>query len=277
MNPVHSLGEVYALVQSVKSKCNTLLTNLFIDTEKTKIWIAEEKMLWFDGGKNGILLLRKDNDFDYIYYITENIHSLYLLLTGGSFILAKGTCVVDIVGRLADVNQIAAVFGKLGFFRHDMLQRYTKTNKAGSNDYGLNSEVELAIPEDCKTISEMLQNNFDPFTDQINNEKEVEALIRAGKVIKIADNVTVRGFLIRTILPQMSVLNNFLVNPLFRGEKIGSKLLKHYIFETKYIKRLLLWVRTDNENAIDIYERHGYQADCLFDLIMINNVLYEKN
>lgn len=52
---------------------------------------------------------------------------------------------------------------------------------------------------------------------------------------------------------------------------IGSSLYKKVMFESKNIKRQMLWVVSDNENAIKRYEHYGFKLDRFIDNVMIIN------
>ncbi len=52
-------------------------------------------------------------------------------------------------------------------------------------------------------------------------------------------------------------LLNIVVNPLYRRQKIGHKLLNKIIILNK---KIILEVRNNNESAINFYEEHGFEV-----------------
>ena len=265
MKLINNKDDVYVLIQKIKQNGSSFITNFFIDQEKLNAWI-QEGQLYFIEAPEGVLFFRKNYDFYHLYYCAGSLNDLSLLL---SKYVSNAAFAVDIIGKKQDIEPVQNVFLNLGFKVHTTLERYTRINKEGSDNYQLSNEVTNATDSYSGQIAEMLQKNFDKYAEQVHTLQDVEKLIREGKIIMIGDNGFIKGFLIRTILPQSSILNNFLVNPEFRGEKIGSKLLKHYIFESRNTKRLWLWVLSDNEHAINLYKRHSYVNDGLIDLVLI--------
>jgi len=273
MELISNKDEVLFLLQKIKQAGGSFITNFFIDDTKLSAWIADKQFFYIEAAE-GILFLRQDRNFYHIYYNTNSFDNLTALL---SHHLPQKTFVTDIIGKTGDVDNIAALFSSAGFTTQTVLARYTRINKEDSDFYKAENEVEIATAEYCDEITEMLQKNFDKYSEQVYSFSEVKKLVNDRKIIMIRDVSKIKGILIRTILPQSSVLNNFLVNPEFLGQKIGSKLLKHYIFESKFTKRMWLWVIRDNEHAINMYQKHGYTRDGLVDVIMILNKTNEQN
>ena len=273
MRLISSKNEVYSLIQEVKENNQKYITNLYIDQEKLDTWITERKF-YYTKKEEGLLFFRQTPDFYYLYYSVGSLEQLSVIINGD---IPKEILVIDIIGKTEDTEHISTIFRQNGFIIHTCLERYTRINKESTEYYQLGNEITLAEESDGFSITEMMHGNFDKYAEQLYTLQDVLALIKEKKIIVIRDTNMIKGFLIRNILPQSSVLNNFLVNPENRGEKIGSKLLKHYIFESKNTKRMWLWVLNDNEHAINLYKRHGYTSDGLIDLVMILNNKNEQN
>ncbi len=266
MELISNKDEVLFLLQKIK-QAGSFITNFFIDNDKLSAWIADKQFFYIEA-EEGVLFLRQDRNFYHLYYSTNSLGNLSTLLANH---LPNKIFVTDIIGKTADVDQVTELFSGNGFTTHTVLERYTRINKENSDYYQPENEVEIATDEYSAEITEMLQKNFDKYSEQVYSFDEVRKLVHDVKIIMIRDVSKIKGILIRSILPQSSVLNNFLVNPEFLGQKIGSKLLKHYIFESKFTKRMWLWVIRDNEHAINMYQKHGYTRDGLVDAIMILN------
>ena len=267
MQLIASSEQVFQLIQGVKEKSKRYTTNFFIDSDRLNALVAMRQMFYI-AASGGVLFFRQDASFYHVYYCTESEEHLSTLLSES---LPREILVADVIGKVADANRISNVFSERKFTSHASLDRYTRINKEGVDHYGLSEEVEEAGAGDEHSIANMLRANFDKYADQIYQLHDVISLVAAKKIILIREATVIKGFLVRNILPQSSVLNNFLVNPQFRGEKIGSKLLKHYIFESRNAKRMWLWVLRSNDNAINLYKRHGYSNDGLADNVMILN------
>lgn len=267
MELINDKNEVYLRIEKVKKNNIKYITNFFIDYEKLEEWI-KEKSLFYIEDRNGLLFFRKKYNFFYLYYCCSSLQDIKYLLTDHS---SSILCVVDLIGKFENIEPISDIFSNYGFNIYNQLDRYSRINNIGDNYYQFYSNVELAEMNQADKITEMLHVSFDKFVEQLYTIEEVKKLIQTEKILLIKDNETLKGFLIRNKLPQSTTLLNFLVNPNFRGEKIGSKLIKHYIYESKETKRMWLWVKNENKHAIDVYLNHGYKFDGLVDIIMINN------
>ncbi len=259
--------DVYALIQEVKQRSTQYVTNYFIDQEKLSVWLAGG-LFYYLAGEHGVLFFRKDRDFYHLYYSAVSLQGLGQLL---AMQLPTEVIVTDLIGKKQDVEVLQGIFAQAGYLPRITMDRFTRINKEGTENYQPSGEVVFAGAEHIAQVSEMMDTNFDKYSDQIYTLQEVAELVNKKNILVVTDGPNIKGFLIRHILPQSSVLNNFLVKETYRGEKIGSKLLKHYIHESRNTKRLWLWVVSDNDHAINVYKSHGFAHDGLVDLVMIKN------
>jgi len=77
------------------------------------------------------------------------------------------------------------------------------------------------------------------------------------------------GLLFFEVTGQSSLLRHWLVAPAHRDQRIGARLMRRYFADCKDVRRFLLWVISDNHNAIDRYRHYGYQQDGLIDQVLI--------
>jgi GNAT superfamily N-acetyltransferase len=264
MKLVHKEEELAALVQNIK-KPGTFITNFFPDPEKVSYWIKSKHLYYLDS-EYSVLFLRKNESFFHLYYSSTSIEDLQHIILN---YLPEGQIVTDIIGKEQPIRNFVEVFIKAGFRLHTQLHRFTRINDADKEYYNLSGEVLEATLHDIDEISRLFEDNFDKFSEQVPTSQEVTKLIEDRKILVVRGQSEIKGFLVRTTTGLTTLLNNFLVRKTFRGEKIGSKLLKHYIFESKDTKRMILWVIYDNDTAINVYKRHGYVKDDLVDFVLI--------
>lgn len=55
----------------------------------------------------------------------------------------------------------------------------------------------------------------------------------------------------------------------YRNQGVGAKLLKSSLFLAKETKRQILWVISENENAIKRYEHYGFKRELMNDYVLI--------
>jgi len=265
VNLVHKAEEITALVQKVKEKGGSFFTNFFIDAEKLDYWLYN-KRLYYQLSDFGVLFFRKNESFYYLYYCVVSLENLKRLI---NLDLPNEKLVVDIIGKIENIAKIVELFTVSGFKIYTQLHRFIRLNNDNSNYYEPSDEVTEATLADAEEIARLFKENFDTLSEQVLNFDEVKKWITEKKVFIIKGLEGIKGFLIRTTTGQTTILNNFLVQKHYRGQKIGSKLIKHYIFQSVGVKRMLLWVIFDNDRAIEIYEKHGYIKDNLVDFILI--------
>jgi hypothetical protein len=56
--------------------------------------------------------------------------------------------------------------------------------------------------------------------------------------------------------------------------RFGAALMRRYFASQDAVKRFILWVAADNDNAIKKYEHYGYVADGLVDLVLANEMIH---
>ena len=71
------------------------------------------------------------------------------------------------------------------------------------------------------------------------------------------------GCAIFSITGKTMLLNHILVKREFRSLKIGQELLQKAINLASEANRFILWVKSDNEPAIKLYEKFGYKMENL--------------
>lgn len=262
---MRNAAEIAALVQTVKEKGGPLLTNFFFDAEKNVHWLTDGQ-LYYEATEAGVLFFRKKEAFFHLYYCVTTKSGLHQLVTAH---LPEARLTTDIIGKPQATAGIVELFLAAGFVRRTQLQRYTRIHTAESHFFQPSEDVTIATLKEADEIASLFNENFDPLAEQVPTAEEVKTLTKEKKVLMISDGSVVKGFLARTFTGQTTVLNNFLVRPNYRGEKIGSKLLGHYIFEAKDAKRMTLWVKTDNATAIGMYENYGYKKEDMADCVLI--------
>jgi len=106
-----------------------------------------------------------------------------------------------------------------------------------------------------KLASETLTENYNPSLFNYFYETFPQGFIVAEKHHKII------GFIVGVIVSQENAKILMLsISESQRRNKIGSELLDQFIKETtlKNIKKIELEVKTDNDKAINFYQKHGF-------------------
>jgi GNAT superfamily N-acetyltransferase len=72
-----------------------------------------------------------------------------------------------------------------------------------------------------------------------------------------------------------STVRYWVVSDKFQSRGFGSALMRHYFTLQSAVRRFILWVTIDNENALQKYRHYGYTPDGLVDHVLVNSLIPE--
>lgn len=269
MNLVPGVAAVYEQMAAAK-RGGAVTTNFYPTPEKLERWTQAGELFSLAAG-DVLFFLRRDRDFFHVYYQANRAEELgpaLAQLAGQS----RETLTADVIGKPAQVDQIAALFGAAGFRPHTLLRRMTlvRTEAPPMPD---DAEVVWAGPEDGAALSAMLEAMLDRHAEQIPDTAEMAEAAAARKVLVIRAGNAIAGQLFFEATGQSSILRHWVVNAAFRDRRIGARLMHRYFAECKDVRRFTLWVISDNDNAIDRYKHYGYQHDGLIDQVLMRQAV----
>lgn len=147
--------------------------------------------------------------------------------------------------------------------------------------------IRSATPEDINRCCELLTLLFEQeaeFTPDPENQKKGLLLIlenpSSGTVLVYEDNekgciagMVVMLYTISTALGKKVVLlEDMIVDPVYRSQGIGSQLLHHAVNLAKNIGfgRITLLTDENNENAFDFYNKNGFRRS---DMVVFRKII----
>jgi ribosomal protein S18 acetylase RimI-like enzyme len=145
-----------------------------------------------------------------------------------------------------------------------------RTGNPGGEEPGLSDDVRFASAGEVGRIHDVLNHNFDRYAEQIPSTGEIADGIAREQFLLVDKGGIVAGLVHYELTGLTSHLRRWFVNPDFRGQQVGSKLLRRYFALSGRATRFILWVLKSNENAIGRYLHYGYRVDDLADTIFIN-------
>lgn len=253
----------------IRAYKESYLTNFFLGEQRSKLLINYQLLYQINFGKC-IFILHKDHDFFHVYFLAtdaghiENaLHQLIKQHTGETF-------VTDIVGLKDSVMQIIGSFKHVGFDHYTTLYRMNRMKEIDQPQI-VDSRVKYATNDQAGQIYDLLESNFDKYCEQIPLRDEIDQWITDHRVLVITDKYDVIGFVIFEINGITSYLRYWFTHPSYRDQKIGSALLRYFFHECRHTKRQLFWVIDTNENAIARYKSYGFEAEQMFDQVLIKN------
>jgi ribosomal protein S18 acetylase RimI-like enzyme len=270
VNPLPSIAALYEQMAQAK-RAGSVLSNFYPVPDKLQRSIERGELFSVTAG-NVLFVLRRDRDFLHLSFVAstaaELVAALRELVAG-----VADTITVDVLGPRERVAELAELFAQVGFRGHCVLDRMTKVTRPGEPlaPAAPDPEVGFASRDDGAALAGMLEAALDRHAEQIPGADEMAKAASERKVlvIRAAPVGAIAGLLFFEVTGQSSLLRHWLVDPAHRDRRIGARLMRRYFADCKDVRRFLLWVISDNHNAIDRYRHYGYQQDGLIDQVLI--------
>lgn len=259
MTPVSSPGAIADIRRSFTEAGVRPLTN----------WVAfpAEAQQWTDAGQlfqtragESVFLIHRAERADYVFFFTPSIAQLMqdlpLLQDTGR------TMVLEYVGRDAA--------SPLPMTPAMTLQRMQLTGAEACTPTG---HAQLSVPDAALTrqVETLLLQHFHPACERVPSVAQLTEAASNGGLHVMESNGRVYGILMYDKAPGNIHLRYWWVDAAMRGGGVGSSLLHRYFSAGQECRRKMLWVVTDNENAIKRYEHYGFSPESMYDHIYILN------
>jgi ribosomal protein S18 acetylase RimI-like enzyme len=279
-----SVAAIYEQMDQAR-RAGPPVTNFYPVPDKLQRWIERGELFSMTAG-NVLFVLRRDRDFLHLSFVASTAAELGAALRELVASVA-GTVTVDVLGPRERVAEIAELFVQAGFRGHCALHRMTKTTTKQAElsppPAVPDPEVVFAGRDDAAALAGMLETALDRYAEQIPDEDEMARAASERKILVIRSDPTIgkaevrgsspvgsiAGLLFFEVTGQSSLLRHWLVDPAHRDQRIGARLMRRYFADCNDVRRFLLWVISDNHNAIDRYRHYGYQQDGLIDQVLI--------
>jgi GNAT superfamily N-acetyltransferase len=264
-----SVAAIYEQMDQVR-RAGPLVTNFYPVPAKLQRSIERGELFSMMAG-NVLFVLRRDRGFLHLSFVASTAAELAAALRELVASVAD-TVTVDVLGPHERVAELAERFVQAGFRRHCALHRMTKTTKqpALSPPPAVpDPEVVFASRDDAAALAGMLETALDRHAEQIPDEDEMTRAASDRQVLVIRSGTHIAGLLFFEVTGQSSLLRHWLVDPAHRDQRIGARLMRRYFADCKDVRRFLLWVISENHNAIDRYRHYGYLEDGLIDQVLI--------
>ena len=260
-----SLSEIQEAASVIKEQGTKWFTNFYVDEGRLARWIQKGQISYY-ATPQLILLLRQRQGFRQLYMTASEEQalkdSLEKFLPDG-----YGIFVTDLLGEASDLREALLACKWQPYLT---LQRIVKINSAGGVAKPVASE-HYARPGEEMQIMDMLEENIDPYGEQIPDLDEIVERIAAKEVLVIRDEATGELKAFFSFIRQGStVTGRFLVTRRkYRDEGWGLDLSDMFFGLHADVRRILGWVREDKKRNLKLYELQGYQKDRLRDEVLI--------
>jgi ribosomal protein S18 acetylase RimI-like enzyme len=119
----------------------------------------------------------------------------------------------------------------------------------------------------------LLESAFDRYADQLPRAYEIEGAIAARQIMAIKCDGVLAALLYFETQGFTSTVRYWVVAEGFRSKRFGAALMRHYFASQAAVRRFILWVTADNENAVQKYRHYGYSPDGLVDHVLVNPMI----
>jgi len=273
MHLVESASEVGEAISRAKADASGYCSNFFPSPRKLQGWITHGEI--FSDQRDGTaLFLRKDRDFWHLYFCAANPTLLQRAVTAFPMLKIEPV-VLDLVGQEPALANLARLFETAGFRLYNRLFRMARTVPPATPSVAIapDPRVTIASKPDCQSILDLLLRSFDCRAEQVPMLYEIEAAVESGQIWVVRGEGALAGLLFFETQGFTSMLRYWLIVPEFRAQRFGSGLMHRYFAEHPAVRRFLLWVIADNDNAIAKYEHYGFVPDGLVDQVLANVII----
>lgn len=271
MQPVASVQELLQGVQKIKQIGDRFATNLFASPSVIQSWI-DRSDLFMSSSKNCLLLVRHDRNFVRLYYAAGSANALEGALENFESQSSNDVTITDLLGKDRELPNLVQPFIRQKFSNYKQLIRMHNIPddrfRSMYHDFPV-EDVLYAQKEDVPEISSFLEGELDPYAEQIPTGEEIAEACAGQNVLVVKKNRKICGILIFRRQAMSALLKYWFVSNEVRSQGIGSQLIKSMFEICKDVRRYLLWVFLDNQNAIQKYQHYGFTREGLVDQIMI--------
>lgn len=264
MDKILSFEQIQGFVSEIRSLRQGFVSNFFWDPNKHPYWIAEENFFFLQKDAC-ILMFHQKEDFCNLFYIATDMMAVR---NAAASVSLETTCVMDIVCR-GEGDEEKAQLLWAGFTPYQHLFRMSHAGTLTGDSWEMDPDAVFGTSEDIAQINMALKDNFDPLSEQLPSVDELKVFINRKQVLVIKDGSNLCGFIIFEVTGVTWYLRYWFTSSEYRNQGIGAKLLKSSLFMAKDTKRQILWVISDNENAIKRYEHYGFKRELMNDYVLI--------
>lgn len=269
MVKITTYEEVNTLISVIKRQRRGFITNFYISPSRLNFLASKEAVYLIRGEEEeNHFLLIESIKFSHLFFFSTDVIALE---NGLKNLRTDTTFVVDLIGDNTTTTLLANAFLRSGFSAYKRLYRMSRLQDVGEH-LKCDDQVVYANQNDTRQVFCLLQDFFDPYSEQIPLLDELQEMARQNRILVLKQINKIVGFAIFEINGMTSYLRYWFTHPDFRDRKVGSVLLRRFFYECRNTKRQLFWVIDDNHNAIKRYEHYGFTQETMIDNILIRTV-----
>ena len=266
---IKNWNELLEITASFREKGETI-TNFYPNEAEMTEWIENDSFFFTEFNEKTACLVHRTSDAYFLFFYITNMSELSqaLLLVKNQFSGEK--LAFDWICRNEEESKLLSKECKVGDFSlHTSLQRMSQVLK--ENMFVNVSEIESAQKEDIDELHSMFYSAFDPISERIPSKEQLNQYIESKSILVKRVQDEIAGFAVIDIQKKTMYLKHLLTNSKFRRQGIADSLLKKAFFLSKGCIRYILWVIKENQPAINLYKKFGYEFEALSNYTYVSN------
>lgn len=234
---------------------------IFQNLEDKEIYLFEN---------NGLLFFAYDKEYKIykMFYMVHNLESLDELLLKANW---NNNIALEIIEKSDLDKNLVKIFNKYNFLKFAVLEKMSFLTNM-QDIIQNNDSIKYCDKLDLFELKKIFFNKFNKYSESLPSKVEVNNAIESKLIIKLVDEDKIIGFLWFNQKKVLTELRYLFVDENYRGQKLSLRLMEQYLFLTHNIRKKQLWVLKDNQIAINIYKKLGYEFENLKDNIFKKEV-----
>lgn len=240
----------------------------FYDSSREVLTRLKQRTTLIENQSHALLFVEKSRyDFWRCYFYIQDIAKVNWA------IFKEKTLIAEIVVRNSKIEKwksILTIFEKDGAFKiYDAYMRFAKElpeDTIKDIDY---SNIQTSREEDLATIQQLIETNFNSYSDKIPSVDELKFLTKSTFLIKEKGEIV--AFFITEKKGTTLEFRYWLVLEQYRGRRYGERLINRVLTHDPEIRRVTSWISQKNKSVIRAHKKLGFKEDGL-----TNYILYRK-
>ena len=240
----------------------------FYDATKEVLSRLKKPTTQIENQSHALLFVEKSRyDFWRCYFYIQDIAKVNWA------IFKEKTLITEIVVRKSKIEKwksILEVFEKNGaFIIYDAYMRFAKELPETTFKNLDFSNIQISQEEDLVDILQLIETNFNSYSNKIPSVDELKLLTKSTFLIKEKGEIV--AFFITEKKGTTLEFRYWLVLEQYRGRRYGERLINRVLTHDPEIRRVTSWVSQKNKSVIRVHKKLGFKEDGL-----INYILYRK-
>ena len=240
----------------------------FYDATKEVLSRLKKPTTQIENQSHALLFVEKSRyDFWRCYFYIQDIAKVNWA------IFKEKTLITEIVVRKSKIEKwksILEVFEKNGaFIIYDAYMRFAKELPETTFKNLDFSNIQTSQEEDLVDILQLIETNFNSYSNKIPSVDELKLLTKSTFLIKEKGEIV--AFFITEKKGTTLEFRYWLVLEQYRGRRYGERLINRVLTHDPEIRRVTSWVSQKNKSVIRVHKKLGFKEDGL-----INYILYRK-